>query len=253
MNKLTKTCLNCNEKLQGDFCSYCGQSAQTDRFTFKHVFTHGFLLAIFHFNKGLFFSLKELFTRPGHSTREYINGKRVTHINYFSLLVILILVFSMVEQATPFHFYDLSDGDREIFEAIDKALRKYPKFVYIGIIPLLAVFSYLFFPKAKQNYAENIVLNSFKTAAVIAMNILFISFVSFIKDISIIRKADTLFAWISTAYGTWFYYQYFSPFYANKFLLIVKSLLSTILPGILVAIGIVLYFTLNGSGQMSID
>lgn len=250
MKELTKVCLNCNEKLQGNYCRHCGQSAQTDRFTFKHVFTHGFLLTIFHFNKGLFFSLKELFTRPGHSTRDYINGKRVTHINYFSLLVILILIFSLVENVTPFQYSDLSDGDQEIFEAIDIALKKYPKFVYIGIIPLLAIFSYLFFQKARQNYAENIVLNSFKTAAVIAMNILFISFVSFVKDISIIRKADTVLAWIGTGYGTWFYYQYFSPFYSNKFMLIVKSLLCTVLPGVLIAIAIVLYFTLNGSGQM---
>ena len=250
MNETTKVCLNCNEKLQGDFCSHCGQSAQTDRFTFKHVFTHGFLLAIFHFNKGLFFSLKELFTRPGHSTRDYINGKRVTHINYFSLLVILILVFSLVEQATPFHFSDLSDGDKEIYETIDVALKKYPKFVYIGIIPLLSFLSYLFFQKAKQNYAENIVLNSFKTAAVIAMNILFISFASLVKDISIIRKADTLLALIGTVYGTWFYYQYFSPFYTNKFMLVIKSLLCTVLPAVLMAIGLAIYFASNGSGQV---
>lgn len=240
---MTQACLNCNRKLKGNYCSHCGQSAQTHRFTFKYVFTHGFLLAIFHFNKGLFFSLKELFSRPGHSTREYIYGKRVTHINYFSLLVILILIFSLVENVSPFNYSDLSDGDQEIYMALDIALKKYPKFVYIGIIPLLAIFSYLLFPKAKQNYAENIVLNSFKTSAVIAMNIIFVSFVSFIKDVSIIRKAESLLAWIGTGYGTWFYYQYFSPFYTNKFLLVAKSLLCTILPGIPIAIAI--YFALN--------
>jgi len=250
MNEMTKVCLNCNEKLQGEFCSHCGQSAKTHRFTFKHVFTHGFLFAIFHFNKGLLFSLKELFTRPGHSVREYINGKRVSHINYFSLLVILLLVFSLVEDITPFHLSVLVDEDKEIFDTIEKILKEYPKFVYIGVIPVYAVFSYFLFRKARLNYAENFVLNSYKTAAGIALNILFISFVSFVKDISIIRKADTLMAWVSTGYGTWFYYQFFSPFYNNKYLLVVKSLLCTYIPVLLISIGIVIYFVLNGDSQI---
>lgn len=250
MNEMTKVCLNCNNKLQGDFCSHCGQSAKTHRFTLKHVLTHGFLFALFHFNKGLLFSLKELFTRPGHSVREYINGKRVSHVNYFSLLLILLLVFSLVEHATPFHFSELVDDDKEIFDAIDKLLKEYPKFVYIGIIPVYAVFSYLLFRKARLNYAENFVINSYKTAAGIVLNILFLSIVSFIKDISIIRKADTLLAWIGTGYGTWFYYQYFSPFYNNKFLLLVKSLLCTFIPVLLITIGIVIFLVLNGDSQI---
>jgi Protein of unknown function (DUF3667) len=246
MNAMTNVCLNCNEKLQGEFCSHCGQSAKTHRFTFKHIFTHGFLYAIFHFNKGILFSLKELFTRPGHSTREYINGKRVSHLNYFSLLVILILVFSLVEHITSFHFTDLTDGDKEIFETIDKALKEYPKFVFIGIIPVYAIFSYLFCRKAKQNYAENFVLNSFKTSAAIVLNILFLSFAWVIKDVSLVRKADTVLAWVVTGYGTWFYYQYFSPFYSNKFLLAVKSFLCTIVPVLLLTMGILFYFWTAG-------
>jgi hypothetical protein len=250
---MTNICLNCNEKLLGNFCCHCGQSATTPRFTVKYVFTHGFLYVIFHFNKGILFSLKELFTRPGHSTREYVNGKRVKHMNYFSLLVVLILVFSLVEHFTSFHYAELTDGDQEIIGAIDKVLKEYPKFVFIGIIPVYAIFSYLFFRKAKQNYAENFVLNSFKTSATVVMNILFLSFASLIKDIAVIKTADAILALAGTAYGTWFYYQYFSPFYNNKFMLVVKSLLCTIAPVLVITIGIVIYFVLTGSGQALIN
>lgn len=243
---MVTACLNCNEKLQGNFCIHCGQSAKTHRFTAKHVFSHDFLFAIFHVNRGLLFSIKELFTRPGHSAREYINGKRVSHLNYFTLLVIVLLVFSLIEQVTPFHFTELIDEENKIFEIIDKVLREYPKFVYIGIIPVYAVFSYLFFRKAKQNYAENFVLNSFRVSATITLNILFLSFASIVRDISIIRKADALLAWIGAGYGTWFYYQYFSPFYKNKLMLVVKSLLCTVLPGLIITLGIIVYFVLQG-------
>jgi hypothetical protein len=243
---MTNTCLNCSKKLDGDYCSHCGQSASTHRFTLKHVFTQDLLRVLFYIHKGFFFTIKELFTRPGHSIREYVSGKRVKHLNYLTLLIVILLVFSLIEQVTPFHFTELVDEENEIYEIFDTVLREYPKFVYIGIIPIYAAFSYVLFRKAKQNYAENFVLNSFRVSAIIIMNILFLSFASIVRDISIIRKADTLLAWIGAGYGTWFYYQYFSPFYNNKFILVVKSLLCAVLPGFLVALAIIAYFVLEG-------
>jgi hypothetical protein len=247
MNELSQVCLNCNEKLQGDFCSHCGQSAKTHRFTLKHVFTHDFLFAILHVNRGLLFSIKELFTRPGHSIREYINGKRVTHLNYFTLLVIVLLVFSLVEQLTPFHYSDLTETNKEILDGFETLLKKYPKFIYLGIIPFFALFSFILFKRAKQNYAEHFVLNTFKSSALIILNILYISLASFIKDISILKKADAVLFWITLAYGSWFYYQYFTPFYQNKFMLLIKGVLCAFLPGLLLSLGIIAYLILTGS------
>lgn len=247
---MSQVCLNCNEPLKGKFCIHCGQSAKTHRFTLKHVFTHDFLFAILHVNKGVLFSIKELFTRPGHSIREYISGKRVTHLNYFTLLVIVLLVFSLVEQFTPFHYADLMETDKEILERFEYLLKKYPKFIYLGIIPLYALSSFIFFKKAQQNYAEHFVLNTFKTSALIILNILFISLASFIKDISILKKADSVLFWVTLAYGTWFYYQYFAPFYQNKFMLLIRGALCTFLPGLLLSLGFIGYFILTGAIQL---
>lgn len=244
---MSVVCLNCNEPLQGNFCIHCGQSAKTHRFTLKHIFTHDFLERLFHLDKGIFFSIRELLTRPGHSTRDYINGKRITRVNHFSLLIILILIFSLLEHVTPFHFTDLTDGEKEIFEAMDVMLKDHPKIIFIGILPLYALTSYIFFRKANQNYAENIVINSFRISVIVLFNMIFIAFASLVKDVSLIRKADTVLGWIGTGYGTWFYYQYFSPFYSNKFLLAVKSLLCTIVPVLLLTIVILFYFWMTGN------
>lgn len=250
MNEMSNTCLNCNKKLVDNFCSNCGQSAKTHRFTLKHIFTHDFLFAILHVNKGVLFSIKELFTRPGHSIREYTSGKRVTHLNYFTLLVIVLLVFSLVEQLTPFHYADLMETDKEVLEGFETLLKKYPKFIYIGIIPFYALSSFIFFKKAQQNYAEHFVLNTFKTSAVIILNILFLLIASFVKDTSILKKADAVLFWTTLAYGTWFYYQYFAPFYQNKLMLLIKGVLCTFLPGILLSLGFIGYFLLTGAIQL---
>jgi len=243
---MNQVCLNCSEPLQGNYCIYCGQSAKVHRFTLKHVFSHDFLHAIFHFDKGLFYSIKELFTRPGHAVREYINGRRVAHINYFSMLVLLIMVFSLAEHITPFHYTDLGDGQEDIWKAIDSLLKEHPKLMFLTIVPLEATISYLMFQKAKQNYSENIVLNSFKTSATIILNILFLFIVSVIHDIPTERAVNKVMALIVTGYGMWFYYQYFSPFYSNRFILLIKSLLCTLLPILFVSIGAAIYFILYG-------
>jgi len=245
-DEMTNTCLNCSMKFDGDYCSHCGQSASTHRFTLKHVFTQDLIRVLFYIHKGFFFTIKELFTRPGHSIREFVGGKRVMHLNYLTLLVVLLVIFSLLEQVTPFRFADLTDDSKELYKLFDVILKKYPKFMYIGIIPFYALFSLLIFKKAEQNYAEHLVLNTFRVSVTIIMNILFISFASFNKDISIIKKADMLLAWFGMGYGTWFYYQYFVPFYQNRFMVIVKSLLCTLLPGLLITLAILGYLVIGG-------
>ncbi|MFY8110851.1 MAG: DUF3667 domain-containing protein, partial [Flavobacterium sp.] len=86
-----KKCLNCDRDVHENFCPNCGQKTTTHRFTFKH-FLHDFIHGVFHLDKGFFFTLKELFVRPGNSTRAYIQCKRVNYFNAFTMMLILIAV-----------------------------------------------------------------------------------------------------------------------------------------------------------------
>ena len=88
-----KFCKNCQSELNGNFCSFCGQKADTHRINFKfllHEIQHG----VFHVDKGILFTLKELFTRPGKMINGYLQGKRVSHFKPVALVFILgTLVF----------------------------------------------------------------------------------------------------------------------------------------------------------------
>jgi Protein of unknown function (DUF3667) len=241
MKEETISCLNCGETVEKNFCCHCGQPAKVARFTLAHVLTSDFLQRIIHFDKGFFFSVKELFTRPGHSVREYIDGKRVSHLNYFSLLIIVILLFSMIEEVTPFHFADLSEDGKEMVSSIEELVKKHPKIVYIGIIPFYALFSFLLFRKARQNYAEHFVLNTFKGSALLILTTLFIAVASFVKNTSVLIKIQSGLNLVMTGYGTWFYYQYFSPYYSNRFLLFFRSVFCVVMPLLLIVAAILIY------------
>jgi len=241
MEKETISCLNCGKSFKGSFCSNCGQAATVGRFTLSHVFTSDFLQKIIYINKGFFFSIKELFTRPGHSVREYLAGKRVSHLNYFSLLVIVIILFSLVEEITPFHFADLSDEGKKMAGALEELVKKHPKMVYIGIIPYYSLFSFLFFLKARQNYAEHLVINTFKGSALLLLTTLFIAIASFLKDTSLILRIERVINILMIGYGTWFYYQYFSIYYSNRFLLFCRSVICVVVPLFLIVLGVAIY------------
>lgn len=243
-----KLCLNCNKELTGNFCSNCGQSAEVDRFTIKYVFVNGFLNKFFYYDNGLISSLKELFTRPGHSIREYNQGKRMGQMDYLSLLAIFILLFSLAESYTSFHYADLSNVDGEgkkILNSFDDLLKKHPKLLMIGYIPAYSLLSFWIFRKAQQNYAEHFVLNCFRSSALLLLNIIFILSTSFIHNLHTILKIEKVLDWIVLAYGTFFYYQYFSPFYKNHFMLLLRSVLCNLLPVGLATIGIALYLIIN--------
>jgi hypothetical protein len=47
------------------------------------IFWHDVQHGLFHFDKGMYYSAKELYWRPGHSIREFIEGKRVSHLSQF--------------------------------------------------------------------------------------------------------------------------------------------------------------------------
>ncbi len=155
--------------------------------------------------------MKELLTRAGHSVREYVAGRRVCHFNYFYLLVLLILLFSFIEEVTPFHRADLVEEGKEIVEFVEDVVKKHPKWIYIGIIPVYAIFGYLFFRRARQNYAEHLVINAFRGAVYLMLNILFISIASFLSNIPALVRMEHILVWMMLGYGTWLYYQYFSP------------------------------------------
>lgn len=58
------TCKNCNHNFKGKFCNHCGQSADTHDINL-HFLWHDIQHGLLHFDKGVLFTLKELFTSTG--------------------------------------------------------------------------------------------------------------------------------------------------------------------------------------------
>jgi hypothetical protein len=94
-----KNCLNCGATVAGRFCHICGQENVVPRESFGSLVLH-FFYDITHFDGKFFHSLKYLLFKPGFLSKEYINGRRASHLNpvrmYVFTSAIFFLIFFMI-------------------------------------------------------------------------------------------------------------------------------------------------------------
>ncbi len=161
-------CLNCDSPLQGKYCANCGQSADTHRLTLKHFFYHDFLHGVWHLDKGILFTLKQIFTRPGYAAIDYIKGKRKNYYNVFYLLLLLLgliyLIHHKVEELqhlnTAADAVQPTDIENER-KAILNITGTNAKYIIMSFIPLISINAYFLFKKIKYNYFEHIIIAAF--------------------------------------------------------------------------------------------
>ncbi|MGU3374932.1 DUF3667 domain-containing protein [Chryseobacterium sp. M5A1_1a] len=220
-------CLNCSQPVSTKFCSNCGQKFSTHRYSLKHFIEHDFIHGVWHVDKGILFTIKELFTRPGNSVREYILGKRANYFNFVTLLLLTITISAILSHYSTLEFKSLATKEsQDMMGSIEKLFTTYPKIVLLVSIPINSIFSYLWFRKAAFNYSEHLVLNSYKTAAEMIAGLALTFFTLFFASSPTLASSYLLaFTLFSISYGTWFYFQFFSQSGYSKISLMIRSLM----------------------------
>lgn len=242
---MSEKCLNCNAATENNFCSICGQKNSTHRFSLQHFIVHDFIHGVFHLDKGFFFTIKELFTRPGHSVREYVQGKRVKYFNAFTAIIIIIGVGYFLGEFAKDKTIHLSQSDKD-FEGFSKVTKHYAKLVALSWVPFYALMSYLLFKKSKQNYSENLILNMYMIVGILVIEGVFsVMILPFATGMGL-KIALGLMTILKICYYFWFYYQYFSTSYKTAGLVI----RSTIMVFIIVLITKVIAQIVNKIGLM---
>lgn len=98
----TTKCLNCGKEFVGNYCPECGQSADTGRFTLKFIWEN-LLAAFLNKDGGIWFTLKNLFTRPGAMIVEILNGKRRKYFSPFPMLFCALTLYALILSFTGSH------------------------------------------------------------------------------------------------------------------------------------------------------
>ncbi|WP_162126091.1 DUF3667 domain-containing protein [Flavobacterium phycosphaerae] len=160
----SKTCLNCERPTIENFCSFCGQKTDTHKITFKHFFFHDIIHGVWHFEKGIWFTLKAALFRPGKAALDYISGKRIRYYNVFYLILLLIglNIFINHIQDQLSHYYFNINPEPETDTAgkkVDDFLSNNSKLILFSFIPLFAINSFMLFRRKKLNFSEHFIIS----------------------------------------------------------------------------------------------
>lgn len=187
----TTICKNCNHQFKGNFCNLCGQGANTHKLT-MHFIWHDLQHGLFHFDNGIFYTIKQLLTRPGRSIREFINGKRVRHFKPLSLVVVLATLYGLLYHYFIGNLFDVerTHVEENVIGTYEKVIRwTTDHFAYAALILILSttIASYFVFKKQGYSLAEHLVLNTFYRGLVFVIALLMLPL------LSILQKSGTEF------------------------------------------------------------
>jgi hypothetical protein len=222
---MMESCQNCNEIITGNFCANCGQKTSIHRYSFKHFIKHDLIHGIWSIDKGIIFTIKELFTRPGHSIRDFINGKRVGYFSFVTLLVIILGVSHFIGEYSHVKLSDLMpESSKESMNVIEEFTNENPKLALLLTIPFYSVFSFLWFRKSKLNLTEHFVINSYKTVVESIIGLIFIIITVIYTNQKGLMTIYSFSVFFSLLYTFWYYKQFFSAYGYSKTSLIIRSL-----------------------------
>ncbi|MBJ2124119.1 DUF3667 domain-containing protein [Flavobacterium sp. IB48] len=202
-------CKNCHQIFKGHYCNNCGQAAETHKIN-AHFLWHDIQHGLLHFDKGILYSLKQLFTRPGHSIREFIEGKRVHHFKPLSLVVVLATLYGLLYHYFHINTFEAAKTSNIDSDYINEWFATHFSWVTVGSIPIYTIGTYLVFRKQGYNFVELFVLNTFKAAQRISVQLVTMPVLIFLNHTSHIAQYNNVMYVIGIILIFWTNMQFFN-------------------------------------------
>ena len=171
-------CINCDQKYEGFFCPKCGQRELKGRFTIKE--SSGWILdKIFNLERGLFYTIKELFLRPHEMISNYLKRATVRYMHPLRFVFLLATISALVSIFSGvFESKEVIEGLEGYVEGwnmgrteetisvndlmgVVETIKKYFSFILILNIPVISIASFIIYFKRKYNFTEHLIIHCY--------------------------------------------------------------------------------------------
>ncbi len=228
----TMTCSNCRSTVDTNFCGNCGQPIQIKRIDKDYVLHE--IWHILHFDKGIFFTIKELLTRPGQNVKEFIAANRSRLVKPIIFIIITSLIYTLTSNF--FHIekgYVNFDGAKQsAIGIIFSWIQHHYGYANIIMGMYIAFWAKLFFRKYDYNFFEILILLCF----IMGIGMLLFSVFALIEGLTKVSLMNISGA-LAMLYSTWAIGQFFDQ---KKVASYFKALVSYILGMIVFSLSLVL-------------
>lgn len=151
-------CLNCDGPLNGPYCPACGQKRDLPAFTW-HFLLQELPASLFQVDRGIWYTIRQLFTRPGHAIRDYLEGKRVRYFRPLSLLVLSAGLYGFLGLFLDIDLPGMTIDDAQL--KVIEVINRHYALVELVLLPFIAFGTWLFFRRSGYNFVEHLVINAF--------------------------------------------------------------------------------------------
>jgi len=207
-------CKNCHQIYKGHYCNNCGQPADTHRIN-SHFLWHDIQHGLLHFDTGIPYSVKELFTRPGHSIREFIEGKRIKHFKPLSLVAVLGALYGFLYHSFHINLFVVTSDSIDLSD-YNEWMATHFSWVTIATIPIYTIGTYIVFKKQGYNFFEFFVLNTYKASQRLFVQILTFPILIYLNNTHQAGKFSSLTYAIGILLTFWTNIQFFNKMSKTK-------------------------------------
>ena len=95
-------CKNCNTEIDYNFCPNCGQPKNLKRIDKQYIMHE--IEHVLHFERGILYTVKELFTNPGKNIRKYLTESRTRLVKPVIFIFLTSLLYTLINNF--FHIED---------------------------------------------------------------------------------------------------------------------------------------------------
>jgi hypothetical protein len=154
-------CSSCQSVLHGPFCATCGKPKTLRRIDGTYILEE--IASVFNFNKGIFFTLREILLRPGLAVRDYLQNDRNRLVKPVVFVILCSLLYSLAQNWLRFEdsYADAGGFGDSAISGIFSWIQQNYGYTNIMLGVFIAFWIKIFFRKSPYNLFEILVLLCF--------------------------------------------------------------------------------------------
>jgi len=167
-------------------------------------------VSLFAWDRGFFFTVKQLYTRPGHAIAEYLAGKRASYFRPLPLLAFCAGILGLIGLNMP-----LPDDLAEAPEKLNAAktvmdwVNSHYVWIELMLLPVMSLSTWLWFMRHGQNMVEHIIVNAFLASQRLALNLALLPMLLISNSKPVLLLQGGIVSMVSFGMFVWTFHQMF--------------------------------------------
>lgn len=204
--KIAEKCKRCDVEAGGPYCANCGAPQSIPRINGQFILME--LARVFNFQKGIFYTIRELLLRPGKSVNHFIHEDRSSLFKPINFVILCSVIYIVFQRYFRFedgyvNYSELGWGDSAVTTIMTWVSNNYG-LANVVMAFFIALWIRVFFRKYTYNYFEILILLYF----IMGIGMLMFAFLGLIEalaQVPILNNGSLLaFLYIGWAIGQFF-------------------------------------------------